>query len=120
MLLHEKITDVTLKCFFDVYNEIDYRFLEKVYENALAIEIRNAGLSCLQQFSIPVHFKDHVVGNYFANLFVPDKILIELKAAESICEEHELQILKLVYYSTLVKKHNSKEKYSATIINKSA
>ena len=93
MLLHEEITDVTLKCFYDVYNELGYGFLETVYENALAIEIRNAGLSCLQQFSIPVYFKDHIVGNYFADLFVADKVLIELKAAESICEEHELQLL---------------------------
>lgn len=93
MLLHEEITDVTLKCFFDVYNELGYGFLEKVYENALAIEIRNAGLSCSQQFPIPVYFKEKVVGNYFADLLVADKILIELKVAESICEEHEFQLL---------------------------
>ena len=93
MLLHEDITDVTLKCFYEVYNTLGYGFLEKVYENALGIELKSNGLICSQQFSIPVYFKENIVGNYFADLFVADKILIELKAAENICEEHELQLL---------------------------
>lgn len=93
MLLHEDITDVTLKCFYEVYNTLGFGFLEKVYENALVIEIKSKGLDCSQQFPIPVYFKENVVGNYFADLFVADKILIELKAAENICEEHEIQLL---------------------------
>ncbi|OIQ96019.1 hypothetical protein GALL_220170 [mine drainage metagenome] len=93
MLLHEETTDTILKCFYTVYNTLGYGFLEKVYENALLIEIQKNGLECKQQFSIPVLYDEKIVGNYFADLFVDNKILIELKAAENIAKEHELQLL---------------------------
>jgi GxxExxY protein len=92
MLLHQETTDLILNCFYTVYNKLRFGFLEKVYENFLIIEITNAGLKCQQQFSIPVLYDKKVVGNYFADLFVDNKILIELKAAESIVREHELQL----------------------------
>lgn len=93
MLLHQDITDTILKSFYEVYNSLGFGFLEKVYENALKIEIEGSGLICLQQVPIPVHYKQEIVGNYFADLLVDDKVLIELKAAENICVEHELQVL---------------------------
>jgi GxxExxY protein len=93
MLLHEDITEKILKCYYEVYNSLGYGFLEKVYENALMIEIAASGLICLQQVPIPVYYKEKIVGSYFADLLVADKVMIELKAAESICEEHEMQLL---------------------------
>ncbi len=92
MLLHEETTEIILKCFYTVYNTLGFGFLEKVYENALLIELNKNGIKCKQQFSIPVFYDELIVGNYFADLFVEDKILIELKAAENIAKEHEPQL----------------------------
>lgn len=94
MLLHENLTNTLIKCFYKVYNELGYGFLEKVYENAFSIEIQNTGLICRQQCPIKVYYQNRQVGNYFADLLVENKIIIELKAGEGgIIVEHELQLL---------------------------
>jgi GxxExxY protein len=94
MLLHEDLTNTIIKCFYKVYNELGYGFLEKVYENAFIIELQNAGLFCFQQAPIKVHYQNKQVGNYFADILVEDKIIIELKAGDGgIILEHELQLV---------------------------
>lgn len=94
MLLHQEITDTILKSFYKVYNVLGYGFLEKVYENALKIEIQNNKLLCTQQSPIKVYYEQNEVGTYFADLLVEDKIIIELKAGEGgIILEHELQLV---------------------------
>lgn len=92
-MLHEEITDKILKCYYTVYNELGYGFLEKVYENALFYELENYGLECKKQFSIKVFYDGIIVGEYFADILVNDKIILELKATESIVEEHEIQLI---------------------------
>jgi len=92
-MLHKNLTDHVLKSFYKVYNTLGYGFLEKVYENALIIELRRQGLKCSQQQHIDVFYKDTKVGSYFADIFVEDTIIIELKAAEGLVEEHEYQLL---------------------------
>lgn len=92
-MLHEETTDKILKAFFDVYNFLGYGFLEKVYENALLIELRSLGLSVEKQVPIKVYFKSQIIGEYYADLIVENKVIIELKASESLCEEHELQLI---------------------------
>jgi GxxExxY protein len=62
MLLYQETTDAIIKCFYQVYNTLGYGFLEKVYENSLAIELRETSLNCATQFSIPVHYNDKIVG----------------------------------------------------------
>ena len=94
MLLYEGITDTILKCFYKVYNELGYGFLEKVYENALMIELRNNNLYCSQQSPIKVYYQQTQVGIYFADILVEDKVIIELKAGEGgIVLAHELQLV---------------------------
>ncbi len=93
MLLHQETTDKILKCYYSVYNALGYGFLEKVYENSLSIELLENNLSVKQQVQIPVYYKEQNVGNYFADLLIENKIIIELKACESIAEEHETQLL---------------------------
>lgn len=94
MLLHQEITDIIIKCFYKVYNELGYGFLEKVYENALIIELRLHGLIALKQTPIEVFYKGNNVGNYFADVIVENKVIIELKAGENgLVEEHELQLV---------------------------
>ena len=94
MLLHEDITDIIIKCFYKVYNELGYGFLEKVYENALLIEIRLHGLNAFKQIPINVFYNEENVGNYFADIIVEDKVIVEIKAGENgLVEEHELQLI---------------------------
>ena len=92
-MLHSEITDLILKAFYKVYNILGYGFLEKVYENAMRIELTEMGLNVLQQKKIKVFYEKNLVGDYFADLIVNQLVIIELKASENICEEHEAQLL---------------------------
>lgn len=77
-----------------MYNELGFSFLEKVYKNALLIEIRSQGLNAAKQIPIEVYYKENNVGNYFADIIVENKIIIEIKAGENgLIEEHELQLI---------------------------
>lgn len=94
MLLHEEITETIIKGFYTVYNKLGYGFLEKVYENALLLELRKEGLNCAKQVPIEVYYEQASVGNYYADILVEDKIILELKAGEGVLiEEHELQLI---------------------------
>lgn len=94
MLLHQDLTDVIIKSFYKVYNELGFGFLEKVYENALLIELTNNGLDAVRQTPIGVFYLGRNVGNYFADIVVENKIIIEIKAGENgLVEEHELQLI---------------------------
>jgi len=91
--LHQDLTEKIIKAYYNVYNELGYGFLEKVYENALMIELKSLGLNCERQKPISVSFKGYNVGEYFADIIVENKVIIELKAAEGLVEEHETQLL---------------------------
>jgi GxxExxY protein len=88
-----KLTDKVINCFFKVYNTLGYGFLEKVYEKALLIELSKNGLKVERQKPIKVHYDKQVVGEYFADIFVNDIVILELKAVEILCEQHELQLV---------------------------
>ena len=90
---HQEITDKIIKAYYNVYNTLGYGFLEKVYENALMIELKSFGLSCVKQKPILVYFKENCVGEYFADIIVENCVILELKAAEALVEEHEAQLL---------------------------
>jgi GxxExxY protein len=92
-MLHQEITDKIIKAFFAVYNELGYGFLEKVYGNAMCIELSEMGLSCEKQKPINVFFKNNIVGEYFADLIVNNAVIVEFKAAESLVEAHEIQLI---------------------------
>jgi len=92
-LLHKDITNLILKGFYNVYNQLGYGFLEKVYENAMVIELRQLGLFVEKQKAIKVYYGGDLVGDYFADLMVNEKVIIELKAAASLAPEHEAQLL---------------------------
>ena len=92
-LLHKDLTDLILKTYYEVYNELGYGFLEKVYQNALYIELKNKGLDVVAQKKIKVYYKNIEVGDYYADLMINDTIILELKAADYIVEEFENQLL---------------------------
>ena len=92
-ILHKELTGSILKLFYEVYNELGYGFLEKVYQNALYIELKNNGFEVESQKQIKVYYKNIEVGEYYADLIVNDKVILELKATETITEAHEFQLL---------------------------
>jgi GxxExxY protein len=87
--LHTDITGKILKAFFKVYNTLGYGFLEKVYENAMLIELRKMGLKCSNQLPIKVFYENEKVGDYYSDILVEDKVIVELKAIEALAPEHE-------------------------------
>ncbi len=90
--LFSDLTELIIKAYYQVFNRLGYGFLEKVYENALAIELQKTGLTCSQQQPIEVYYDNLVVGCYIADMIVNDCILLEIKAAESLHEAHEAQL----------------------------
>ena len=92
MLLHQELTDEILDAFFEVYNELGHGFLEKNYQNALFLELKDRGLRVAAQQKYTVHYKGRQVGEYYADIVVNDLVILELKACETILKEHELQL----------------------------
>ena len=93
-LKHKETTDKILHAFFKVvYPALGFGFLEKVYENALVIALREMGLRVEQQFKIVVYFGGQIVGEYYADLVVEGCVIVELKAVQSLLEEHNAQLL---------------------------
>ena len=90
---HTDITELIIKAFYKVYNTLGYGFLEKVYRNALAIELRKLGLEVIPEARILVYYGGEVVGEYFADLLVAGIVIVELKAVKKLLEEHEAQLL---------------------------
>ena len=91
--LHSELSSEILKAFFNVYNTLGFGFLEKVYENAMIIELRKFWLQCRQQQLIDVYYEEEIVGDYFADIIIEDLIIIELKAVKELSKQHEAQLV---------------------------
>jgi GxxExxY protein len=90
------INELTYKingAIFKVNKVLGTGFLEKVYENALLIELRNIGLNAKAQVPINVKYEGEIVGEYFADIVVEDKVILELKAVDHLDKIHEAQLL---------------------------
>jgi GxxExxY protein len=90
---HTELTELIIKAFYSVYNAPGYGFLEKVYENAMLNELRSLGLQSANQIPIEVYYQGQKVCLYFADIMVNQCVIIEVKAAEGLAEEHELQLI---------------------------
>jgi GxxExxY protein len=90
---HEEITERIIKAFYKVYNTLGYGFLEKVYLNALLIELTEMGLSAEINKRVYVYYKDRIVGDYISDMIVEDIVICELKTNESLSEENENQLI---------------------------
>ena len=88
-----QLTERVIQCAFAVSNALGCGFLEKVYENALAYELRKAGIRAEQQYGIKVHYDGVVVGDYMADLLVEGSLLLELKAVKELDDIHLAQCL---------------------------
>jgi len=91
-MLHQDLTERIIGAFYRVYNTLGYGFLEAVYENALAHELRTIGIAVKQQEPVKVYYDGRVVGRYFADIIAEDIVIVELKAAESLSKAHEAQL----------------------------
>ena len=90
---HQELTEKIIKIYYKVYNTIGYGFLEKIYENAMMIEFRKAVIPAVPQSPITVVYGDEIIGEYFADLLVDGKVIIEIKAVKNLIVDHEAQIL---------------------------
>ncbi|HBF33417.1 TPA: GxxExxY protein [Candidatus Sumerlaeota bacterium] len=92
-LKHEQITKTIIGCSFDVINELGVGFLESVYEKALFVALLQEGLQVQSQQPIDVCFRGINVGNFYADLLIENKVIVELKAVKTIAPEHQAQII---------------------------
>ena len=90
---YKELTDQIIKIFYRVYNKLGYGFLEEIYGNALMIELREEKIDAVAQAPIRVHYKGQIIGEYFADILVDARIIIEIKAAKKLMDEHEAQLL---------------------------
>jgi GxxExxY protein len=97
---HVELMREIIGSFYDVYNNLGYGFLEKVYENALFLELCKKGLQVEQQKPIQVFYHQHVIGEYFADLVVDSKVIVEIKAVRTLVQQHEAQLLNYLKAST--------------------
>jgi GxxExxY protein len=92
-LLEKKLVYAITGCVYEVYRELGHGFLEKVYENALRQELMAQGFAVQSQVPLAVTYKGETVGDYFADLIVNDRVVIELKAQDKVQKAHGAQIL---------------------------
>jgi GxxExxY protein len=90
---HKALTEEIISAFYAVYNKLGYGFLEKVYENAMIIELESRGIPVVQQAPIKVLYDGKVTVEYFADLLVDGKVIVEIKAAKNLAFENEAQLL---------------------------
>lgn len=91
--LHSELSEKIINSFYRVYNVLGFGFLEKVYQKSLEIELRKNGLSIEPQFPINVYYDNEIVGEYYADIFVESKIIVELKAIPILVKENESQLI---------------------------
>jgi GxxExxY protein len=90
---YKTLTAAIISLFYKVYNRLGYGFLEKVYENAMMYEFKKAEIAAVSQSPIKVLYEEEILGEYFADILVDDKVIIEIKAAKSLTPDHKAQLL---------------------------
>jgi GxxExxY protein len=88
-----ELTEKIIRCAFAVSNTLGVGFVEKVYENALVIELRNNGIACIQQAPIKVRYQNAIVGEFAIDIWVENIVLVELKSVKSLDDQHFAQCI---------------------------
>ena len=91
--MNDLLTGKIIASAYKVYNTLGFGFLEKVYENALVIELRKNILSTAQQFPLTVFYDEQVVGDFYADLIVETRVVVELKSVTQLAPRHEAQLV---------------------------
>jgi GxxExxY protein len=92
-LKHSELTDKIIGVFYDVYNELGHGFLESTYAEALAMALKESGVSVVREVPVPVWFRRRKIGQYYADVMVEGLVLLELKASRTLETAHEAQLL---------------------------
>ena len=100
-LVPKELTDTILTCFYRVYNDLGYGFLERVYQNALYYALIDEGLKCEAEKSVKVYHNERIVGDYRADLLVEDCVLLELKTSEELNSANEKQLINYLKATTI-------------------
>ncbi len=90
---YKKLTETIIQVFYKVYNKLGYGFLEKVYEKAMMIEFDLKNLPAVSQSAIKVLYANQIIGEYYADILVDSRVIVEIKASKSLKTEHEAQLL---------------------------
>lgn len=90
---YEELTHKIIGCAYTVFNKLGFGFLESVYRKAMVIELGKAGLKVEEEMPIKVYYDEQDVGNFSADLFVEDLVVVELKSVQSLLIEHEVQLV---------------------------
>jgi GxxExxY protein len=88
-----ELTEKIIGCAYKVHKELGAGFLEKVYENALRIELVDAGVDVVQQYPVPVNYHGQIIGDFYSDLMAEGKVIIELKSVRKLAKEHEVQLV---------------------------
>ena len=91
--LYSDLTEKIIGCAYKVFDKLGSGFLEKIYENSLKIELEKSGFKVVQQYPIKVYYEGILVGEYFADLLVEDKVILELKAVSELSKAHATQLI---------------------------
>ena len=100
-LVHADISEVIIRCCFEVMKELGPGFLETVYKNALFIAMKESGLTVLVEQSFEVFFRNRKIGKYIADLIVENLIVVELKCCKTLLSEHQAQVINYLKASQL-------------------
>ena len=92
-IIHKDLAYKVIGLAMEVHSKLGHGFLEKIYENALMVLLRREGIQAKQQAPITVHFEGEIVGDYFADILVEEKIIVELKSIEKLVDVHKAQAL---------------------------
>ena len=90
---YEDLTRKIIGCAYNVFNQLGFGFLESVYKRSLLIELEENGLKAEPEKPLKVYYKGNVVGEFYIDLFVEDKIILELKSVRKIAKQHEVQLV---------------------------
>ncbi len=92
-MLHDDLTGKIIGAAYKVYNTMGFGYLESVYRKCMVIELQKLGLDVREHYPIKVHYEGHPVGDFEADLFVEEKVMVELKSIRTINPIHEVQLV---------------------------
>jgi GxxExxY protein len=98
---HKELTEKIINIFYRVYGKLGYGFLEKVYENAMMVEMEKEGMLAVSQAAISVFYDSKIIGEYYADILVDNRVIVEIKAARQFVEENEAQLLNYLKASNI-------------------
>ena len=90
---HEELTHKIIGCAYSVFNELGFGFLESIYKKAMIIELAKNNLKVEAEKPLKVYYDNQIVGDFFIDLYIEDKVVVELKSVQNLIKEHEVQLV---------------------------